>query len=99
MVLRALFVVVVIDCRNAVMIAQVAKWGNSLALRIPNALAQTLAVKEGRSVELKIEDGRLVVSPINEKPFYKLEELLAGLTPENLHAEVNYGGPVGNEFF
>lgn len=81
------------------MIAQVARWGDSLALRIPHALARTLAVEEGRSVELKIEDGRLVVSPIDEKPVYKLEELLAGLTPENIHAEVDHGAVVGNEFF
>ncbi len=79
------------------MIAQVVRWGNSLALRIPNALAQTLTVKEGKSVELKIEDGRLIVSPINEKAVYKLEELLAGLTIENLHAEVDYGAPIGHE--
>lgn len=81
------------------MIAQVARWGDSLALRIPHALAQTLAVEEGKSVELTIEDGRLVVCPIDEKPAYRLEELLAGLTPENLHAEVDHGAPVGNEFF
>ena len=81
------------------MIAQVAKWGNSLALRIPTAFAQTLDVKEGRSVDLNIEGGRLIMSPINEKPVYKLEELLAGLTTENLHAEVNFGAPVGNEIF
>lgn len=81
------------------MISQVAKWGNSLALRIPNALARTLAVTEGRSVELVVEDGRLIVSPVDEKPVYRLDELLAGLTPENLHAEVDDGAPVGSELW
>ncbi len=79
------------------MIAQVARWGNSLALRIPNALAQTLSVREGKSVSLLIEDGRLIVTPIETVPVYKLDELLAGITPETLHAEVDYGEPVGNE--
>lgn len=81
------------------MITQVAKWGNSLALRIPHALARSLAVVEGRSVELNIEDGRLIVSLIDEKPVYKLEELLAGLTSENLHSEVDAGAPVGHELW
>ncbi len=81
------------------MIAQVAKWGNSLALRIPAALAQTLGVKEGRSVELRVEDGRLVALPIDDKPSYTLDELLAGMDPDDRRPEAFGGGPVGHELF
>ena len=73
------------------MIAQVARWGNSLALRIPASLAQTLIVKEGHSVELTIEDHRLVVTPLNATPTYQLAELLSGITADNLHEETDFG--------
>jgi antitoxin MazE len=81
------------------MIAQVVRGGNSLALRIPSALAQTLAVKEGKSVKITIENGNLIVTPMNTPPLYKLEDLLAGMNSENLHAEVDYGETIGHEFF
>lgn len=81
------------------MIAQVARWGNSLALRIPNALAQTLSVKEGRSVELRVEDGRLIVLPIDEKPTYRLENLLDGMNTDAVQDEPFSGSPAGNELF
>ena len=81
------------------MISQVAKWGNSLALRIPRALAQTLAVTEGKAVELRVEGGCLFVTPIDERPVYRLEDLLVGMDPDVAQAEVDYGEPVGDESF
>lgn len=80
------------------MIAQVARWGNSLALRIPAPLAQTLSVKEGRSVELRVEDGRLIVVPIDDKPSYALEDLIAGMATD-MADEAFAGSPVGHESF
>lgn len=41
---------------------QVAKWGNSLAVRIPADVARSLGLKEGDDVELKaLSDGELAV--------------------------------------
>ncbi|HYM73467.1 MAG TPA: AbrB/MazE/SpoVT family DNA-binding domain-containing protein [Stellaceae bacterium] len=37
---------------------QVAKWGNSLAVRIPAAVVEALALKEGDEVEVHIADMR-----------------------------------------
>lgn len=75
---------------------QVKKWGNSLALRIPKALANEMAISTDTSVEISIIDGQLVVTPLPEPPF-SLENLLAGITEENLHQEVETGSAVGNE--
>ena len=60
--------------------SHVARWGNSLAFRIPRHLADAAGLAEGRDVELEVEDGRLVVRP--RPP--TLEMLLAGITAENL---------------
>jgi antitoxin MazE len=37
---------------------QVAKWGNSLAIRLPVALVEALELKEGDDIEIHIADGR-----------------------------------------
>jgi antitoxin MazE len=72
------------------------KWGNSLAVRIPKILADDLAVTEGLMVELTIVEGNLVVKPINPL-VYDLDELLAMVTEENVHQEIDTGEAVGNE--
>jgi antitoxin MazE len=78
------------------MSSTVAKWGNSLAIRIPQNLAKELQISEGEEVEIRAVDGALVVKPRKRKN-YSLDELLEGITPENLHAVVEFGDPVGNE--
>ena len=78
------------------MVAMLAKWGNSLALRIPQHIVKEIQIAEGTEVELVVLDGNLVVKPKPRKR-YSLEELVAGITPENLHSEVESGAAVGNE--
>jgi antitoxin MazE len=75
---------------------QIKKWGNSLALRIPKALAEEIDISTDTYVDLSIVDGRLVIKPITE-PDFTLEELLAGISESNLHREVDTGVSVGNE--
>ena len=78
------------------MLTKVQKWGNSVALRIPKAFAEEMQMTADTAVELSIEDGKLVVSPVGN-PAYVLEQLLAQITPENVHDEVDWGAPVGQE--
>lgn len=75
---------------------RVQKWGNSLALRIPKSLAIETALDPGAEVDLTLEEGRLVVTP-RRAPVYKLSELLAHVTRDNLHHEVDTGPSVGSE--
>jgi antitoxin MazE len=78
------------------MVATVARWGNSLALRIPQHLTKEIQLTEGVEVDLMAIDGNLVIKPRNRKR-YSLDELIAAITPENLHTEVESGIAVGNE--
>lgn len=80
------------------MIQPFVRWGNSIALRIPSAYAKDMNVTEGTEAELTLENGRLVVTPKREFPVYDLDELVSGITPENLHAEFSTGHAVGEEF-
>jgi len=72
-----------------------AKWGNSLALRIPSRVARELGVREGTAVDVNIRNGRLVVQPA--APAYRLSDLVAGITRRNRHSEMDAGGAVGAE--
>ena len=72
------------------------KWGNSLALRIPKLLADEMGLDEDSAVELLLEEGKLVIVPA-VAPRYTLESLLADVTVENLHDEVDTGVAVRSE--
>jgi antitoxin MazE len=72
------------------------KWGNSLALRIPKPLADEIGLEEDSAVDLYLEEGKLVIVPAMA-PRYALESLLAEVTVENLHDEVDVGVAVGVE--
>ncbi len=74
---------------------QIGKWGNSLAVRIPGILAKDLNLREGLDLEVAVVDGALVLRP--PKPHYSLEELVQGITPENVHGETDWGPAVGRE--
>lgn len=78
------------------MVTHVQKWGNSLALRIPKSFAEEINLEQGASVEISLENGRLMINPVQENP-YTLEGLIAGITEDNVHDEVDTGHPVGNE--
>ena len=78
------------------MVTTVAKWGNSLAVRIPQNLAKELHLAEGAEIALGVVDGALVMKPRSRKR-YSLDELIKGITPENIHAEIDSGIAVGNE--
>ena len=56
---------------------KVAKWGNSLGLRLPRALVDEVGLEEGQIVELTARDGGIDVKPTNKVPRYQLAELLA----------------------
>ena len=78
------------------MVATIAKWGNSLAIRIPQNLAKEINLAEGSEVKLVLIDGKLTIEPIVRRR-YSLEELIDAMTPENVHTEIDTGIAVGNE--
>jgi antitoxin MazE len=71
------------------------RWGNSLGVRIPLPVANELGFKIGTIVDVTVEDGKAVISPIKKK--YTLSELLEGVTPDLIEGEYNWGQTVGNE--
>ena len=76
--------------------ANVQKWGNSLALRIPKPLADQAHITQGSLVEIKLVNNVLQIEPVAPQE-YTLEALLEGVTQENLHGEVDTGEAQGKE--
>ncbi len=75
---------------------KVQKWGNSLALRIPKAFAEETHITQDMTVNLSVQDGVIVIKPVARRR-YSLDDLLAQVTDENIHGEIDSGPPVGNE--
>ena len=80
------------------MVSTVAKWGNSLAVRIPQNVAKELDLAEGIEIQISAIEGTVVIKPKNRKR-YSLDELVQGITPENIHGEIDSGIAVGNEIW
>ncbi len=76
------------------MTVAIKKWGNSLALRIPKDIAQTMDIENNSMLELHIKNGALVLSPTKAT---LLESLVSRIDANNLHTEVDTGKVVGNE--
>ena len=80
------------------MTATIQKWGNSLAVRLPKALADEARMREGARVELvRTPEGVLVKAKRKPRLRYRLSDLLAGITADNLHPETDWGPSVGKE--
>ncbi len=75
---------------------KVQKWGNSLAVRIPKPFAEEIGLEPHTPVEVTVEGGKLVVSR-SQPSSMSLEHLVKGITPDNLHREVDTGTAVENE--
>ncbi|MDA1278367.1 MAG: AbrB/MazE/SpoVT family DNA-binding domain-containing protein [Verrucomicrobia bacterium] len=75
---------------------RIQKWGNSLALRIPKSFAIEAGLREDAPVNLSLVNGQVVIQPISPEP-PTLDELLRGVTDENIHGEWDTGPVVGRE--
>ena len=76
------------------MTVSIKKWGNSLALRIPKDVAKTLQIENNSTLELHIEDGKMVVEPQKDD---LLESLVSRIDTDNVHSEIDTGRALGNE--
>lgn len=74
---------------------KVAKWGNSLGVRIPQWIAEQAEISDGAIVEISFQDETIVI----KKKKLSLEEMLNNITAENQHKEIDTGSTVGREIW
>jgi antitoxin MazE len=75
----------------------VQQWGNSLAVRIPAAIARSARFAAGQPVEVSVKDGTIIVKSVGV-PMLSLEERLRLYDPAKHGGEVMAAEPVGVEF-
>jgi antitoxin MazE len=74
---------------------QIARWGNSLGLRIPKDLAAQAGLRAGARVEVAAEGDRIIITPARQR--YVLADLLEGVTPEAMREAFDWGPDQGRE--
>jgi len=74
----------------------VQQWGNSLAVRIPAAVARSARFRVGQPVEVSAQDSNILVKALGE-PKLTLAQKLAVFDPALHSGEVMATRPVGNE--
>jgi antitoxin MazE len=78
--------------------SKVARWGNSLGIRIPRDAASRLNLREGGQVSIEVHADRLTIRPVRAaRKRWSEAELLKGVTPEIVGGELDWGPPVGRE--
>jgi antitoxin MazE len=74
----------------------VSKWGNSLAVRIPRAIAKEAHLNEGDCLTLDVDsDAGIVLRPARRR--YEISELISRITAKNRHRETDWGQAQGEE--
>lgn len=72
-----------------------ARWGNSLAVRLPKDVTEELHLSEGAALDIRIEGGVLLLRPAS--PRYELKDLLRGVTRERMRKAWSWGPDKGRE--
>lgn len=79
-----------------IMEAIVKKWGNSAALRLPASVLKAAKISLEQTVEVSVEDGRVVIQPAHQHVF-RIDDLVSKITPANRHEAVDTGPAMGKE--
>ena len=83
-------------CEGMIMRAQMLKWGNSLAVRIPKPLAEEANLKAGDAIEIEVDaEGSVQLLRVGKIP--TLAQLVSQITPENRYDELSTGAEIGKE--
>jgi antitoxin MazE len=75
---------------------QVKKWGNSASVRIPATILAAASMHVEQEVDVREEDGRIVIEPV-VAPKFDLDAMLAAMTPNTFPDDIDFGAPVGEE--
>ncbi len=73
------------------------KWGNSLGVRLPKSVVEQKSLKEGSRVVVVASATGIHIAAVSPDRSFRLADILKGISPSNLHAEIEWGSPQGNE--
>ncbi len=74
---------------------RLARWGNSLGLRVPKDIASRAGFYEGARVEVEAEGNRIIITRVRRR--YVLADLLKGMTPQAMREAFEWGPDKGRD--
>ncbi|MGF9563320.1 PbsX family transcriptional regulator [Neorhizobium sp. JUb45] len=74
----------------------VKKMGDSASIPIPAEIMEAANLSVDTEVDVRAQNGRVIVELVGEGDL-SLDEMIARITPDNRHDEVDFGAPVGRE--
>lgn len=66
-------------------------------MRLPADIAAACALHEGSPVDVERDGSAVRIVPVGQRPQYRLEDLVRGITRANRHAATDWGRPAGKE--
>ena len=75
---------------------KIQKWGNSLGVRLPKSVTSSTSLKAGTRVSVSEDKGKVTIEILPDADS-TLDEMLASITDENVHAELSWGDAKGKE--
>ena len=91
------FWIYIVYPKESVMKVKVAKWGNSLGVRLPKSAVDAAGARAGTELELSVEGGDFRLRSIVKTSAQLLDELLDQIDPNNVPPMVDWGPDVGSE--
>ena len=67
-----------------------------MLFRSPKSVAVQVGLKAKDDLEIEVQEGNVVLKP-HLRRVYPLEDLVKQITPQNVHDEIDVGGPTGRE--
>ena len=71
------------------------KWGNSVGIRIPASMANSIEISDGTPVDIELDGEKIIIT----RKKYDLNELLAQIPDDYEPEEIDWGEPVGEEIW
>lgn len=75
------------------------KWGNSAGVRLPKKVIEEAGLNMDEPLEITIKGRSVILTPTNKRKKITLENMLKGVTPEDVGGEYDWGPPVGKEIW
>ncbi len=73
------------------------KWGNSSGVRLPKKLIKAAKFKDDQLLIVSLKGQSIVLTPVRSADDFTLKTMLRGVTPKNVHGELDWGHDVGAE--
>lgn len=79
------------------MTVNIQKWGNSQGIRIPKHMLDDLAWSETETVDISIDDGKIIIEKFRAPERKTIKDLFEGFKGKYEPEDIDWGEPSGGE--